>query len=260
MSLIDTRVTNEMVIPTVETNFFEGHEEARFAVGLLAVGSTIIAGRDQEYIGYLRLRANVYADQTGMISKEHVLEDGTERDTDDLRSVHFGVFENIAGNQRVVAAMRLIIKSREDSSPLPIEDFFPEAFESVAAPNNSAEISRYICRHESPKVQAELKWPLYTQALSYGMAHRLGNPATYAVVEAPLENQLTSIGIPLKRIAEPKFVPEYNADNLALEINIARLAHVMKLDKTSTIEATLAVENELTYFGAMGEKTGLAVA
>ena len=258
MSLIDARVTNEMVIPTVETYFFEGHEDARFAVGLLAVGNTIIAGRDEEHLGYLRLRANVYADQTNMIPKEHVLEDGTERDADDERSVHFGVIENIPGNHRVVAAMRLIIKSREDGRSLPIEDYFPEAFKNGPALENSIEVSRYICRHEDARVQGELKWPLYTQALSYVMAHDLG--PTYAVVEAPLENQLKGIGIPLGRIAEPKFLPEYNADNLALEIYTAKLAHIMKLDKRSSIEAALATKHELTYFGTNDEESGFAVA
>jgi len=247
-----------MVIPSVETNFFEGHEEARFAVGLLAVGNTIIAGRDQEYLGYLRLRANVYADQTNFISKEHVLEDGTERDSNDERSVHLGVIENIAGNHRVVAAMRLIIKSREDGRPLPIESFFPEVFEGTPAPENSVEISRYICRHEDARIQGDLKWPLYKQALSYGIARNLG--PTYAVVETPLENQLKASGIPLKRIAEPKFLPEYNTHNLALEVYSDKLARMMKLSGTNSLESALADPAKLTYFGTNDEESGLAVA
>ncbi len=258
MSLIDERITNEMVIPTIETRLFDDHEEARFAVGILAVGEDIVDGRDEEYLGYLRLRANVYADQTNMIPHEHVLADGTERDSDDARSVHFAVIENVAGNQRVVAAMRLIIKSREDGRSLPIEDYFPDAFKAGEAPEKSIEVSRYICRHEDSDKQDELKWPLYTQALTYAMTHDLG--PTYGVVEAPLERQLIGIGIPLRRIAEPKFLPEYNADNLALEIDTDKLAHTMKLDKMRFVEITRAVQNQLTYFGTRDDQTGLAVA
>ncbi len=258
MSLIDTRITNEMVIPTIESNIFDGHEDARFAAGIIAVGGAIVEGRDQEYLGYLRLRANVYADQTNMISKDQVLEDGTERDGDDKRSVHFAVIENIVGNHRVVAAMRLIIKSHEDSRPLPIEEYFPEAFDDKRAPERSIEVSRYICRHERQSVQSELKWPLYTQGLSYAMTNNLG--PTFAVVEAPLENQLRGIGIALNRIAEPKFVAEYNADNLAIEIDTKKVARMMGLDKDKSIAAALAAQNKMTYFGFDSNKKSDAVA
>jgi len=95
MSLIDTQVTNEMVMPRIETDIFVGHEAARFAVGILAVENEVVANRHEEYLGYLRLRANVYADQTNIIPKEQVLADGTERDKDDIRSVHFAVIENL---------------------------------------------------------------------------------------------------------------------------------------------------------------------
>lgn len=245
MSTINHNITHDLVIPNIHTRLFAGHETARFAVGMIANGDSIMQERGQEYLGYLRLRANVYADQMQFIPKEEVAEDGTETDRDDSRSVHFAIIENAGKNKRVVAAMRLITKSKEDARPLPIEEFFhDEAFADEEAPIGSTEVSRYICRHENPKVMRQLKWPLYTAGLTYVTAKNLG--PTFAVVEKFLEIGLNKTGIPISRIAEPKFVPEYNSHNMGIKIDTHLLGQLMGIT-TSTSPSRLTTHEAFTY-------------
>lgn len=258
MSKIDVLIPNQEVIPEIQTNIFEGHDMARFAVGMLAIGDQIIPGREAEFTGYLRLRANVYADQTNMISKDLVREDGTERDEDDVRSVHFAIVENALTSKRVVAAMRLIIKSNEDGRPLPIEEFFPEVFTTGPAPMLSTEVSRYICRHESSKVQHDLKWPLYAAALSYAAENDLG--PSYGVIEQALERGLKASRVPIVRIGEPKFVPEYNYDNLPVSIDTERLSRMMDILSPGMIGAMREANGDFVYTGLQKREAGGAVA
>lgn len=246
MSKLAAGVPNEAVIPSIETGLFDDNPSARFAVGMLAVGNDVMAGCPEEFTGYLRLRANVYADQTNMIPKNHVSEDGTERDEDDARSVHFAVIENAGRSQRVVGTMRLIVKANEDGTPLPIEEYFPEAFQTPA-PDSSTEVSRYICRHEDPKLQDGLKWPLFSGALAHIIGHDLG--PTYAVVEDFLEKDLQNNRVPIKRLAEPKFLEEYNYDNLAIVIATDVLARRIQARNPGLIETMREAEGKFTYFG-----------
>jgi N-acyl-L-homoserine lactone synthetase len=217
MSHIDTSVTNTEVIPVFETDLFDGHEESRFAIGIIALGDEITPGCEAEFGAYLRLRAKVYADQTNMIGKDQVREDGTETDVDDSRSIHFGLFEQHAIGARAVGAIRIIMKTEEDDRPLPIEDFFPDTFADGKAPVGAVEASRYIARHESAAIQETLSTPLFSGVLAFVSAHNLG--PLYGVVEPKVEKSLTSKGVPLERVAEPVFVPEYNADNLGILVD-----------------------------------------
>ena len=95
--------------------------------------------------------------------------DGSESDYDDSRSVHIGLIENdrVGGRQRMIGAMRLIIKQSADDDPLPIEHHFPMPFDEAPAPALSAEVSRLICEHEEVAVQARFKWPLFTAGFAY---------------------------------------------------------------------------------------------
>ncbi len=240
-------ISTTEVIPAVETSVFAGYEASRLAVGILAVGNDVMPGRDEEFKAYLRLRANVYAEQTGMLGPEHVREDGTETDGDDSRSVHFGVIENGVRGQRLIGSMRLIIKSTKEDRPLPIEDYFPDTFSEGAAPIGSTEVSRFICRHESSAVQALAKWQLYSKTLAYGITHQLG--PVYAVVEPGLERRLTADGVPNVRLAEPKLVPEYNADNLAIVIDTHGLGQVLEARTPGLVAAMSLAETDFTYLG-----------
>ena len=222
MSNINTAITNESVIPYIDSKLFQEKYNSKhtFAVGMLAVGNEVLM--PEEYLGYLKLRASVYGEQTNMISLEDVRDDGTESDPDDDRSIHFGVIENCNNKARVVGAMRLIVKSNLDSAPLPIEVFYPGIFKDSPIQLNAIEVSRYITRHEDPKEQSRLKWKLYPCVLAHIILKNYG--PTYAVVEEPLERGLTNSGVPLKRLQDPIYVPEYSAENMPIVINTQKMA------------------------------------
>jgi N-acyl-L-homoserine lactone synthetase len=254
MSNIDRGVPNEAVIPIFETDLFAGNEEARFAVGILAVGDEIVVGREAEFTAYTQLRGKVYAHQTRMIPTDVLNHDDSETDHDDARSVHFGIFEQVTPDEenralraRSVGAIRLIIKSAEDDRPLPVEDFFPEAFEGNPAPLGSTEASRLIARHESAVVQGAIKWTSYAAAEAYILNHNLG--PTYATVEPGLEKDFARSRMPFNRIADPKYVPEYAADNLGLEIDTTGFAEIVKRVKPGLLEGLTEHEGNFFYYG-----------
>lgn len=253
MSNIDRTISNELVIPTVlHSEIFAGHEDARFAVGMLAAGDQVRPGLDAEFTAYLRLRANVYAYQTRMISPDQV-RDGIEVDIDDSRSAHFGIFENAAGlgAVRSVATMRVIMKSEAHSAKLPIEDFFPEAFAQGATPLSAIEISRYICRHESAGTQRALTGPLFSTAVSYITRNALG--PTYATVEPTVESDLKAKGVPMTRIADPIFVREYNAHNLGVQIDVPLMANGIEHRSPGMLAVMQQTEQGFVYFGQQKE-------
>jgi N-acyl-L-homoserine lactone synthetase len=248
MSQVDISITNEMVIPVIETDLFSKNQESRFALGMLAVGNDIIEGREDLFEGYLRLRASVYAYQTRMIPTEHVREDGTEVDEDDSRSVHWAIFEqdgDDASLARVVASIRTIIKSEEDPRVLPIEEFYPDSFKDPV-PLGGVEVSRYISRHEDDSVQKQLSHPMFKAVVGYLTARCLG--PTYGVVEEPIEAQLARHGVPMRRIAEPKYVPEYADFNLGFEAYVPAMAMAWGMDNQATLDRLVATEKDINYF------------
>ncbi len=229
MSNINRAVTNDLVIPSFETDLFAYHQDAQFAFGKIAVGNVVVPGLEDVYDNYLRLRGAVYSWQTNMISSDLVREDGSETDDDDARSVHIGIIENLRDTQRVVGSIRIIEKTPQFNAPLPIEDFFGDVFEDPemmhgvdVSKSSPVEISRYICRHENTRVQNSLKWPLFKTVVSHIMD--TGANPTFAVVEEFLEKDLQRNGVVINRIADPKFVPEYNDANLAVTIDVPDLA------------------------------------
>lgn len=250
MSVIDQNITAEMVIPTIETKWFQGHEGTSFAIGMVAVGDQIIAGRESEFDGYLKLRANVYAYQTRMIPTDVVRPDGTEVDEDDARSTHWALLEKSLldnSSAKVIGSIRTIEKTASDPRPLPIEDFFPETFENEPLPVGAIEVSRYIARHPNERIQQKLSEPLFKKVISHVTAHALG--PTYGVVEEKVEQRLEKgLHVPLKRIAEPKYVPEYAADNLGIFVDIPKMAAGLGIDNAKAIQYIRATEQELEHF------------
>ena len=249
MTYQSDQLSNSAVIPEIASNVFADHQDSRFAVGLVAIGDKVIPGREEELLGYLRLRAKVYAEQNSIISKDLILADGTERDKDDFRSAHFCVIENAANNPRVIGAMRLIVKSHENPELLPIEEFFPEVFEANPAQELSTEVSRYICRHEIQKVQNGLKWLLYAAGLSYVINNKLG--PTYALIEQPLERGLKASGVPVSRIGDPKYIEEYNSENFPVSIDTEALARRMNVQNPGMIASAKAAVEDFVYSGAV---------
>ncbi len=245
MSQIDTRVSNTEVIPVIESDLFVGHEEMQFAMGILAIGDETLNGRDAELLAYYRLRKRVYYDQTKMISDEEIQGD-TDVNPDDIRSVHMGLFESFApGIIRNTGAIKLIIKSEQHSAPLPIEDFFPEAFED-AVPMRGIEVSRFIARHEIARAQKGISQHLLTGALSYIISHDLG--PTYGVVEPKVQTQLTAQGVPNRAITQPRYVEKYSADNLGIEVNTDLMARMTERAKPGTLQKLREAEGTFAYF------------
>jgi len=250
VSKIDLGVRNQDVIPEIlAPELFADNPDAQFAVGIIALGSEVLPGATEVYRGYGLLRARVYADQTHMIDPSQVKADGTETDEDDARSVHFAIVENATDAelqrvQRVVGSLRLILKDDKNPQALPVEEFFAEQFTRNPAPVPSTEASRFICRHEDIRTQNWLKWPLFQGAVAYIMAHGIGE--TYGVVEPPVEASLQKSGLKITRVADPVYIEEYAAKNLAFEVDTRDLARTLNLSP-SDLESMRKAEGRFTF-------------
>lgn len=245
----ELRISNTNVIPTIQSEVFQDHLDARFAVGIVAVGGTIIPGRESEFKGYSLLRGNVYAWQQKYMPVEDLNPDGTETDSDDLRSVHFALLENAMADTRVVGAMRLIVKSKENPQPLPIEVHYPEAFAEQPIPILGTEVARLISRHEEPAIQHGNIWPLFSAGVKYVIDNDLG--PVYGVVKDTLARNLKIAGVPVTEMAEPKYVPEYNSVKQPVRVDIAGLTHTLEADRPDMFDAMSVVESEFVFSGAM---------
>ena len=226
--------------------------DRRFSVGILAEGNCVLKGCEEAYLDYLRLRASVYAIQNDYISRELIRDDGTERDEDDSRSVHFGVLEDQSDGQKVVAALRLILKNDLFTKPLPIENYFSIAFANEPVPLNNFELSRYICKHENKAIQLHLMWPLLSAGMSYAIRHNMEN--SYAVLEPFLERVMKARGIPVNRLAEPEFVSKYNSTNIPVNFNNQLSAKIMEVRNPGMIEALGDSNGRFVPFGICGQK------
>lgn len=249
MAVKNMFVPNTEVVPLVNSSIFSEHPDKRFAIGVLGVGTTPAQGLDAEFTAYLKLRANVYIDQTNMLPKSARLPDSTEHDGDDKRSVHIAVLENRMAHTAVIGSMRLIQKTPESSEALPIEQFFDESFAESPAPIGSLEVSRYIIRHAHPETRFKTRTRLFGTALGHILGNNLG--PTYAVVEADLEEGLQEVGVPLKRLAEPKFVEEYNDYNVGVVIDTTKLAHRLGPE---TVKGGIPVPGEFQFWGSGVDK------
>jgi len=256
MSRINASIKNEQVIPKVESSLFENVPNAQFAVGILAVGNIVIPGMENELKAYYELRRAVYIEQTGQLTVGDLTTDGIERDTDDNRSVAFGVIENCDGGQRLVSSARLIVKglNKQDGQqpePLPIEHVWPEVFGGQPAPDTAFEVSRLISRHERGAVQMVIKKKLITAGIGFICCKGLG-PA-YAIVEPWLEKDLSRF-VPIRRIGEPKYVAHYLDVNLPLYIDHERLAKRIESMNPGELNALGTTPGTVAYFGTIQQE------
>ena len=242
-------ISNNEVIPVIESNIFSGHESAHLAVGIVAIGENVVSGLENEYKGYTLLRGNVYARQKNYMPVYDLHADGTETDVDDSRSVHFAVIENIMENQRVIGAMRLIIKSKKYDSILPIEEHYPDAFKDGPVPILSTEVSRLICRHENTRTQRDLKWPLFSAGVTYVTKEGLGH--VYGAVEAQFQKGLGMAGVPVTPLGEPIYVPEYNATKLPIRVDVTNLTKKIVGDHPHLFGAMQSAEKHFVYSGSI---------
>lgn len=112
--------------------------------------------------------------------------------------------------------MRLIQKSTQKDSLLPIEDFFKKDLNKTL-PLNSVEVSRFIVRHNDRKQALAAKIKLITASLGYTFSNNL--EPILGVVETNFERDLRRLKLPMQRIAEPKLISKYNSHNIGIEID-----------------------------------------
>lgn len=236
-------LTVHEVVPRFKSTIFDGHENARFAVGQVAEGD--ISLYPEENLAYHQLRANVYARQAGFIPLEDINErNGGEYDSDDSRSVHMIILENMGEDQRLIASMRLI--KRTDNRPLPVEELFPDVFANNPAPKASCEVSRYITRHEDRKIQDMASWTLFQQGLTQAMIHRF-SPA-FAVVAPELSRIFRSRRLPIQELSEPFWIEKYGEKNVPIAIDIDALAERLESRTPGALSEMIANQGEFTYF------------
>ncbi|HSX42873.1 MAG TPA: hypothetical protein VLF59_02190 [Candidatus Saccharimonadales bacterium] len=271
MTLAHEAIPNELVIPSVDSNLFSGHEESRFALGIVAIGDEIVPGRKNEAHAYGLLRGNVYARQQRYMSEDELQADGTEWDKDDSRSVHFAAFENTGEDVRAIGSMRLVVKANRiarapmfdelmrkitgyslpspheigTEEPLPIETHYPDAFPNGPAPRPSVEASRLISRHEDNRTQRTVNWMLLGGVASYILAKELGD--CYGVVKPSLSRSFRIGGMPATELGEAEFIPEYNSSKMPIQIDIPRF--VERLQDTQPDVLTLGTANSFVYSG-----------
>jgi len=248
-----SKITKPEIIPDIQSDLFIGHENSHLTVGIIAIGDEITPGLENEFKGYALLRGNVYAREKNYMPLSELNFDGTETDSDDSRSVHFVVIENAVTSARVVGSMRLIIKTRQGETPLPIEEHYPEAFPMGPASTLSTEVSRLICRHENKAIQSSLKWPLFTAGVTHVMQHNLG--PVYGAVEPSLEEGLRAAGVPIIILGEPKFVPEWDATKLPLRIDMQGLTQKIEDTQSSLFDAMQLAPKDFVYSGLMSDSS-----
>jgi len=219
----------EQLTPIIESSVFVDHQESRFAIGKVAINSIILNGYESEFYGAAQLRANTYID-SGFISIGDLDDDGTELDENDYsRSAHFVVLEKtaVASMARVVGNMRLIVKSRENSAPLPLENYRKDVFEETPIPIGGVEVSRLIAKHEDARIQNSLKWPLFVAGQKYIDENQLS--PVYGLMTPALTRLLRMQRIPVSAVADAKFIEEINATKQPVSINMAVLKRMISV-------------------------------
>jgi N-acyl-L-homoserine lactone synthetase len=216
-SLNNKYISNQEAVPVIDSDVFADYPDRRFAIGVFSPEKVINCQPNSIEQAYLKLRANVYIDQTRMLDEDVRRIDGTELDDDDERSVHFAVLENRLGKTAVFACLRLIEKTNQNSAALPIEKFFPDTF-LEPAPINSIEVSRFIVRHDNNRLARLALIKMIQTGFTYADENDFG-PAL-ATVGPAFERDLKLANIPTHRITEQRFIPKYKDDNLGLMINM----------------------------------------
>lgn len=223
----DRNAAEQLISPVEEQEVFETAPRAAFYVGLIATGDTV--NMPEAFLSAGQLRAQVYVDELQFLPPSAKLDDGTEWDSDDSRSRHYGVLENRQGESPVIATMRAITK-RHKKDLLPAERLFPEAFgtkRNPQAPIGAIEASRFISRHENKRIQSAAAISLIRAVVTQAYIH--ANEPIYAVVEQPLYQFFSRLGIPLEEITKFKPIPYYNnTENAVLRFHpgeIIRATH-----------------------------------
>lgn len=214
MSIQDKFVSNSEVMVEFGAGSIPVNDGRDFSIKRVAVDSL-------EYDAYLRLRANVYIDQTHILGVEARRKDGSETDGDDKRSMHYLVTQREMGSVAAFGCMRLIQKTASANAKLPVEESFPEVFSSSPVPLGGIEVSRFIVRHDNRRANDEARSNLLMSALA--QTHESGQVSAYAVVEPLFERHLLRLGVPVERVSDLKWIDEYDDYNAAIRIDTDRM-------------------------------------
>jgi N-acyl-L-homoserine lactone synthetase len=213
MAVKNRFISNKEAAPVVETDVFKDAKDRQFALICFGMG---LRENDPLFDAYLRLRANVYVDQTGMLPKEAVRDDGTEIDSDDDRSVSYLVLENLgqsrAGKIQKAAAVSCMRLIHANGDSLPVGDFF-----GVEVEPSALEASRFISTIDNKPNQLRSIFEIFKSGLAYVKQEELG--PVYAVVEPELQQSLAFLGAPPEQLSDPKHVGEYNDINVGIKID-----------------------------------------
>lgn len=193
---------------------------SRRTTGLIASGGVPVPGSEEAYRRFLELRREIYVDEAGFLAAEHG-SDGRETDEDDARSLAFAVVEECAGELRIRAALRLIVKGRATRAVtddrLPVERYWPEVFGSSPAPEPSVEVSRLIARHEDRAAQHASVLELYAAVLAF--LDEAGIRSAYGLIDPVLE-RLLRLSLTATRIGERRWIGAYRSHNVAIVIEV----------------------------------------
>lgn len=233
-------------IPSFPPTLFENeYQSARFAVGIVAIGSEVLHGLENEFDGYALERTRRYLAEN-YITEADLNSDGTELDEEDNRAVHFTVVENMVDYARTAGTMRLIIKSGLKNSLLPIESMYPEAFD------NPAQVGSV----ESSRVSANrtlLTKLLFASGVNYVQHHRLG--PVYGVVKPDFEQALNRNGISVLPLADPKYVPEINAIKQPILVDLPRVeSNFLVSDQAALFEEMRRLDGGFVYSGRVNPR------
>lgn len=222
---------------------FEGHENARFAVGILAIGDEVLPGLDDEFAGYALERARRYI-EAGYITTADLNADGTELDKDDSRSVHIVAVQNFVDRARAAGTMRLVVKSSGDEM-LPVEGLCPDAFPEPAT-SGSVEVSRLTA------LSGVLTRMLFANGVSYVGHQKLG-PA-YGLVTPGLRESLRAMhAVPVDELGQERFIRAINSSKLPIRVDVNGLTHNMMQGDQADVFAAMRSAHAagFTYSGRM---------
>lgn len=247
MTTTETSYDSRLGVP-VSAEMFANHPDSAFWIGQVAMGNTVI--KPIYYDGLSRLRAKVYVDEMHFLTAEHLDTFGRESDEDDARSAHFAVIENASSQNSnsatVVGSARLILKGDNDK-PLPIENYFPEVFQGNPLENGSIEVSRFIARHENRQTQHTVALALIRAMTHYSINANLKE--AYCIIETPLLNLLTSIGVPIEMLGGSKEIDEYGGVLFPVKINPYEIIDSIRRDMTGKIALRRFFKEEIPNQG-----------
>lgn len=206
----------DLVTVPVESDVFTAMPDAPLYMGRVAVPGQVLMA--EEFKGHAIFRGNVYIDELAWLPESSRDEEGKELDRYDANSIHFTALANTGAgdNPRVVGVSRLIVKP-ENGQPLPIESYFPEAFENEL-PAGSIEASRFIARHANPRVQRAIALASIRSVILEAV--EIDTAGVYATVEKPLKVYFERLGMPLSVLSAERMLSDYgDTNNMAIMFN-----------------------------------------